>query len=882
MEGDLKSGWDEMNRFLLLSLTFIAAVSCVKEEALEKVVDEPAAEAGSSIDHSVVPGIALVEFSDEMVALIEDDLSQGKVATRSMGLNQALDELGIKSIERAFPDAGEFEPRHRKAGLHKCYIIEYSESVAATRATAELESIPGVERVESQRAAVPADLGDPSFSLQWGLYNISYPKYDINVVPVWNNYTTGDPKVVVAVVDYGIDLSHPDLKDNCSATNYSAVDLKASVKVENAGNHGTHVAGIIAAVNNNGIGIRGVAGGDAAKGKKGTTLMSCEIFRDYVDGGKTKTKQGSIPTAIIWAADHGAVICQNSWSYNYDSDGDGRLNDAEKAKAMRGEVGYLDKRAIDYFIDYAGCDKDGNQLPGSPMKGGLVVFAAGNDNIGNGVPSNYERVIAVAALNSNGSKASYSNYGDFVDLAAPGTGIYSTVTGGGYRNMSGTSMACPHVSGVAALIVSMCGGQGFTNDMLKDKLLKTRRADIVSAGMGGLVDATAALNYGENFKPGTAGDVKAAVRANSVDISWTAVANSDGYPAYGYKVICGKDRSQVEKADPSKDEATGLLTKNISAKAKTGSTEKVTFTGLDFTSTYYVKVVGYSYMNVYGDPSQIVGFQTVVNNPPVIESGITGDIVLRSHEKKVINLVITDPDRHTITADYRSGSPADTFSGIEKGEATITIDAPCGQPGTYTATLTATDAYGAATSLAVTYSILPNNPPERIKDASNLLITNIGETFILNMNEYFNDPDGEVLEYILSSSDMETVRLVRNGDNVIGTVLKYGSSAIVIKAADAAGSSAEIGFKVLVREPTVEYTAYPNPVRDFLNIGTGPELAETHVRIVSQTGRTAFDGTVMASAFDPARINMSGQAPGVYSATIRIGGKTHKFAVVKR
>ncbi len=870
------------NRNFLSLLVLLASMSCAKEDVLEKVVDEPAVEAGSSIDNSVVPGVVLVEFSDEMIALIESDLNQGKVVTRSMGLNQALDEIGIKSIERAFPDAGEFEPRHRKAGLHKCYIIEYSESVAATRASSELLSIPGVERVESQRAVVPADFNDPSFSFQWGLYNISYPQYDINVVPVWNNYTTGDPKVVVAVVDYGIDMSHPDLKDNCSAANYSSIDHVASVMVENAGNHGTHVAGIIAAVNNNGVGIRGVAGGDAAKGKKGATLMSCEIFRDYVEGGKTKTKQGSIPTAIIWAADHGAVICQNSWSYNYDSNGDGWLDETEKAKAMRGEVGYWDKRAIDYFIDHAGCDKDGNQLPDSPMKGGLVVFAAGNDNIGNGVPSNYDRVIAVAALNSNGSKANYSNYGDFVDLAAPGTGIYSTVTGGGYRNMNGTSMACPHVSGVAALVVSMCGGQGFTNDMLKEKLLKTRRADVVSAGMGGLVDAMAALNYGETFKPGKAGDVKAAVRANSVDISWTSVANADGYPAYGYKVICGKDRSLVENADPSKNTAAGTFTRSVLAKAEVGSTEKITFRDLDFSSTYYVKVVGYSYMNVYGEPSPVIEFKTVVNNPPVIKSDVSGDIVLRSHEKKVINLVITDPDRHTITADYQPGSPADTFSGLDKGEATITINAPAAGPGTYTATLTATDNYGAATTLAITYTILANNPPEKIKDASNLLIHNLGETFVLKMNEYFNDPDGETLEYDLSSTDPQTVRLVSNGGNVFGTVLKYGSSAIVVKATDAAGSSAEIGFKVLVREPSIEYSAYPNPVKDFLNIGTGSEFAETHVLIVSQTGRTAFDGTVMASAFEPARIDLSGQAPGVYSVTIRIGGKTHTFAVVKR
>lgn len=233
--------------------------------------------------------------------------------------------------------------------------------------------------------------------------------------------------------------------------------------------------------------------------------------------------------------------------------------------------------------------------------------------------------------------------------------------------MSGTSMVCPHVSGVAALIVSRCGGQGFTCDMLKDKLLKTRRTDIVPSGMGGLVDAVAALNYGEDFKPGKADNIKTAVRTNSVDITWTAVGNADGYPAYGYKVIIGKGKSSVANADPSKNDLDGVLTKEVVSKAAVGETEKVTFTGLDFSSTYYVRVVGYSCVNVFGDSSPVAEFKTIFNNPPVIESDITGELILRSHERKMISLVITDPDRHSISVEYKSGSPADTFSGLEKG-----------------------------------------------------------------------------------------------------------------------------------------------------------------------------------------------------------------------
>ena len=118
-------------------------------------------------------------------------------------------------------------------------------------------------------------------------------------------------------------------------------------------------------------------------------------------------------------------------------------------------------------------DNSGNQLPNSMMKGGVVIFAAGNDGIENGAPANYAPVIAVGAISKDGTKASYSNYGSWCDIAAPGTDIVSTLPNGQYGNLTGTSMACPHVSGVAALVVSYCGGPGFTNDMLKEKLLKS-------------------------------------------------------------------------------------------------------------------------------------------------------------------------------------------------------------------------------------------------------------------------------------------------------------------------------------------------------------------------------------------------------------------------
>ena len=155
-----------------------------------------------------------VLFSEEMCGLVEEDLSRGQVRTRSEGLNGLVDELGIESMERLFPFAGEFEPRTRKEGLHRWYKVSYAEGVPATRATRAFESLPGVELVEEPLKA-SLTTNDKYWGDMWGLNNTRYPGKDVNVQEVWENYSVGNPDVVVAVIDGGIDLNHPDLAWNC-------------------------------------------------------------------------------------------------------------------------------------------------------------------------------------------------------------------------------------------------------------------------------------------------------------------------------------------------------------------------------------------------------------------------------------------------------------------------------------------------------------------------------------------------------------------------------------------------------------------------------------------------------------------------------------------
>ena len=239
------------------------------------------------------------------------------------------------------------------------------------------------------------------------------------------------------------------------------------------------------------IGLAGIAGGDYAAGKKGVTLMSAQVFQGNSSAPRFQN-------AIVWGADNGAVISQNSWGNSYDFNDDGSLSAYEKEYALSDRITPSMADAIDYFIKYAGCDKDGNQRPGSPMKGGLVVFAAGNHGISNGVPAAYGPVIAVGSTGADGSLSSFSNYGEWVDICAPGESIYSC-TVSGYDRMQGTSMACPHVSGALALLLSQFGGEGFTNEDLKYMLLQGANPSLINCygrSMGPYLDIMGSMRYG--------------------------------------------------------------------------------------------------------------------------------------------------------------------------------------------------------------------------------------------------------------------------------------------------------------------------------------------------------------------------------------------------
>lgn len=521
-----------MRKLFLILLSAISMFGCEKNDAITEPVT-PSPKGTSTFQFSeneVVKGFMRIKLKVEPTNKIAVRSVDGKTTTGIQALDNLASALHITHIERTFPPAGKFEERTRKEGLHLWYNIRYDETVPTSRAVTNIADLEGIDiatpilKVVSTATAVPAftSFNDPGLPNQWSFNNPGSETWqqagaDIRLADIWKTYN-GHPDIIVSIVDGGIFLEHPDLKANLWTNSgeipnngidddgngyiddvhgYNFVSNNATLT---AHRHGTHVAGTIAATNNNGVGVCGIAGGNGSL-NSGVKLMSCQILQHPGGNFYQDNVAQDIASAIKYGADNGAVISQNSWGYAADNQQNPSYIDP------------ADKAAIDYFVKYAGCDNDGNQLPGSPMKGGIVIFASGNADSSIpriAAPADYENVVGVAALRADYKKAYYSNYGSYMDISAPGgeyesiEGIYSTtiVAKNYYEYRSGTSMACPHVSGVAALVIEKYGvGQpGFTPELLKD-ILYTTAYDVdvyndskYAGKLGhGCVDATAAL-----------------------------------------------------------------------------------------------------------------------------------------------------------------------------------------------------------------------------------------------------------------------------------------------------------------------------------------------------------------------------------------------------
>jgi subtilisin family serine protease len=278
-----------------------------------------------------------------------------------------------------------------------------------------------VQATGSTQIFIPISAGIPVWIPNDFYYGEQHYAWEQIDAPAGWNIARGSTNTVIAIVDTGIQLDHPDLRAKV-VPGADFVGDRETASPNDGNGHGTHVAGLAAAVTNNSIGVAGTC--------PRCTLMPVRVLNDDGLGDLVAVAQG-----VVWAADHGAKIINLS------------LTGPEESATLN------------------------NALQYAWNKGVLPVCAAGNNNSNNPAvyPASNSLCFTVGATNRDDAKASFSNYGPWVTIAAPGEDMYSTWIGSSYTFQRGTSMAAPIVAGTAGIL----SGQGVRNSQLRQRLCNT-------------------------------------------------------------------------------------------------------------------------------------------------------------------------------------------------------------------------------------------------------------------------------------------------------------------------------------------------------------------------------------------------------------------------
>lgn len=628
-----------MTRRLLL---LVCAVLCLGSNV--RISAQSTSSTTQSAESNFVEGVVRVklqrEIADRMVAaklpLSVKGTNRKYVQTGVTPLDRVNQKVKAVSMTRVFPYAGKNEAKHKAFGLDLWYDVHYEASgmklAQARNLFRSAEGVSYAQRIplykpiggerflevspaavaKAAKAASTMPFNDPLLNDQWHYNNdghIAGTKVgaDANVFKAWETGVTGSKDVVVAIIDGGFQVDHPDLKDNvwintAELNGKPGVDDDGDGYVDdiygynfvinssdiNAHSHGTHVAGTVGATNNNGIGVCGVAGGSDGKG--GVKMMVCQVF----DSRASSSAVADFGAAIVYAADRGASIAQCSWGASVAGDEDKSVTEA-----------------VNYFTKNGGGDK---------MNGGLCIFAAGNNGEeGDYYPGCLDKVVAVGSMAPDGSVAYYSNRGKWVDVTAPGGledngqqyGVLSTLPNSTYGYNEGTSMACPHVSGIAALILSKYGNKQFSNETLRTLLttsvndLYTQNPEYEGLMGSGYIDAYKALQGKEGSVPEAVADFTVTASHDNALIEWTIPETEE--KSIDHHVIY-----YSTEAFSATDDLNKLSSATVDTKFKySGDKMSYEVEGLKASTKYYFAIVAY---NRWGKASAVSPIKEATTN----------------------------------------------------------------------------------------------------------------------------------------------------------------------------------------------------------------------------------------------------------------------------
>jgi subtilisin family serine protease len=377
---------------------------------------------------------ALLTVSGTSMAAPKDAYARGRVIIEA---RPGLSDAALDSILK------EHGGKRRKLGQSRLYVVDLPSNASEIAVAAALSHRPELKFAELDRVVyATATANDPYLGSEWHLAQVG-------ASTAWDS--TQGAGVTIAILDSGINVSHPDLVDHL-VPGYNF--YSGNTDVTDVCGHGTAVAGVAAANTNNATGVAGVAG--AAR------IMPIRVA--FSDTNGCTAYYSTVASGLTFAADNGARVANVSYS------------------------GVAGSSTIMSAANYM------------KSKGGLVFVSAGNNNVDENITSDGS-VIAVSATSTNDTKASFSSWGNFVTLSAPGTSIISTDKSGGYSTWQGTSFSSPLSAGVAALVMSarpdLSGAQ-------VESLLYSTAVDLGAAGRDpvfgyGRVDAAAAVRAAKSF-----------------------------------------------------------------------------------------------------------------------------------------------------------------------------------------------------------------------------------------------------------------------------------------------------------------------------------------------------------------------------------------------